>query len=268
MFRLPRLLLTACVLLAARPVAAEKSSDEEAAFIRKNEIKLVVAAENLAHARRVLKLEEQPPDQQVVCFFDTADGALRANHLILRARQDDGEAGESTVKLRAVPEGEALTEQELALPPEQDWTRADGPTLSRALDSDPLETGAVPRVIENGKNVISLFDPQQRALVTARIGDLDWSRLKRYGPIRAEVWKRQLKLDGFKGRVTVEIWHLKDGDRSQEILEISTKAKADSEIEARQIAKSFFHAAKTAGFGDPTGDTKTAKALEFYKPGR
>ncbi len=261
-----QVLRVACAIFAAMPVRAEDPHAEKATFTSKNEIKLVVAAENLAHARGVLMLEGRPAVRQLVCFFDTGNLALEANHLILRARQDDGETGESTVKIRALPDGTALSKQELAIPPEQDWTRAQSPTLSRSLDSGALKIGLVSEVVENGADVIGLFDAQQQALVTARMGNFDWSSLMRYGPVSAKVWKRELKLKGFNGRVTVEIWHLQKDGRSLDVMEVSAKIKAATEDEARGIANNFFAAAKAAGLGVPTGETKTAKVLEFYKP--
>ena len=97
--------------------------------------------ENAEQALAVLKLDEKRAVRQMVCFFDTADGALEAQNLILRARQKDGESGQSTVKVRATDGESELSDAERAIPPEQDWTHENGPTLSRSVDSAPLEKG-------------------------------------------------------------------------------------------------------------------------------
>jgi hypothetical protein len=63
-------------------------------------------------------------------------------------------------------------------------------------------------------------------------------------------------------------WRLEKDGRTLEILEISAKAKADTEEQAQALAKQFFGAAKAAGLGEPSGRTKTKQVLEFFKPGR
>lgn len=244
------------------------SRSEPAVFARKNEIKLYVTPGNVEQALAVLKLDEKLAYRQMVCFFDTADGALEAQSLILRARQKDGGPGESTVKLRAIEGAGELSEVERTIQPEQDWTREDGPTLSRSVDHESIAEDLLAKVVSGERKVVELFNGQQQNLVMARMKDFHWENLRRYGPVEAKVWKQQRKLEGFKEKVTIEIWHLEMGGRKLDVLEVSANAKADTEEQAQALAKQFFGAAKAAGMGEPSGQTKTRKVLEFFKPGR
>ncbi len=263
------LFLSAGSLLGAD---APNPSAERAAAprARKNEIKLYITAASAARALEALKLDEHRAVKQSVCFFDTAEGALEANHLILRARQKASSPGESTVKLRALDGATVLTETERAIVPEQDWTTAAAPTLSRSIDHETLAPGLVPKAATGQAAVTSLFNETQRKLVLARMSNFNWDRLRCYGLIETKVWRQQWKLEGFPEEVTVELWHLRKDGRSEDVLEVSAKAKADTdtEAEARDIARQFFDAAKAAGLGEPAGQTKTKQALEFFKPGR
>lgn len=237
-------------------------------FARKNEIKLFVTAGNTETALKALKLDEKLAVRQVVCFFDTSDWILRANHLILRARQKEGETGESTVKLRVLGGESELSDAERDIQPEQDWANEADPALSRAVDSKPLAMGLVPKVAAGDGEVAVLFDEPQQKLVTARVADFNWADLKRYGPVETQVWLKHRKFDGFQEKVTVELWHLEKDGRKLDILEVSTKVKADTEDEARALAQKFFGAARAAGLGKPSGKTKTQMVLDFFKPGR
>lgn len=261
------LLMSGGIFLGGALLAVEPASPPPV-FARKNEIKLFVTPENAEQALAVLKLDEKRAVRQIVCFFDAADGALEAQSLILRARQKDGEPGQSTVKLRASDSGTELSDVERAIQPEQDWTHENGPTLSRSVDSAPLENGLVPKVAAGEGTVARLFNEEQQRLVMARMENLNWESLRRYGPVEAKVWREQRKLDGFKEKVTVELWHLEKDGRKLDVLEVSANAKADTEEQAKALAKRFFEAAKAAGLGEPTGQTKTKKVLDFFRPGR
>jgi hypothetical protein len=233
----------------------------------KTEIKLYVTAENAAQAIKALDLDEHRAVKELVCFFDTRDGALEANHLILRARQSVGQPGESTVKLRAPARAVDLSEAERAIPAEQDWTNETEPTLSRSVDREGLARGLVAKVASGRAAVEELFDDAQRKLVEARMKEFTWGSLRAYGPVEARVWHQQWKLRGFPEAVTVELWHLRRDGRSQDILEVSAKARAETAAQAQVLARQFFSAAKAAGLGEPAHQTKTRRTLDFFKPG-
>jgi hypothetical protein len=249
-------------------LAAEPQSAPPQIFARKNEIKLFVTPANTEQALAALKLNEAKAVEQMVCFFDTADGAFESQNLILRVRQKGNALGESTVKLRAIEGTTALSDIERSIQPEQDWTHESGSTLSRTVDWDTIETGLAAKVAAGKGEVRQLFNETQQNLLQARMKDFRWESLKRYGPVQARVWREDRKLAGFKEKVTIERWHLEKDGRILELLEVSAKTKADTEEQAQALAKQFFEAAKSAGLGEPSGQTKTKQVLEFFKPGR
>ncbi|MEI6085673.1 MAG: hypothetical protein WCS70_15420 [Verrucomicrobiota bacterium] len=206
--------------------------------------------------------------KSIVCFFDTSDQSLAANNLILRARQRVGQSGESTVKLRARAGDAELSARERLVPPEQDWINDHEPTLSRSLDARPISQGLVKKVAEGDEPISELYNHPQRQLVAARLKDFNWGDLRRYGPVTTEVWSKQVELPGYPEAVTIELWHLQQAGRTQDILEVSIKSKAASDAQAQAQARQFFAAAKAAGLGEPTGQTKTKIVLDFFKPGR
>jgi hypothetical protein len=249
-------------------IAAEPQSASPEVFARKNEIKLFVTPVNTEQALTALKLDGAKAVEQMVCFFDTAEGALESRSLILRVRQKSGALGESTVKLRATRGMMDLSDAERSIQPEQDWTQESGPTLSRSMNWDSIEIGLAAKVAAGQGAVKELFNAQQQNLLEARMKDFPWESLKRYGPVQARVWREDRKLEGFREKVTIERWHLERDGRILELLEVSAKAKADTEEQAQALAKQFFEAAKSAGLGEPSGQTKTRQVLEFFKPGR
>ena len=95
-----------------------------------------------------------------------------------------------------------------------------------------------------------------------------WDSLRRYGPAESRVWRQQWKLHGFPENVTVELWHLAKDGRTQDMLEVSASAKAETEAQAQELAWKFFAAARAAGLGESTGQTKTRMVLDFFQPGR
>lgn len=235
---------------------------------RKTEIKLFVTAANVEQAIKALKLDEHRAVKEIVCFFDTSDGALETSHLILRARQMGDGPGEFTVKLRATEGATELSDAERAIQPEQDWTSENEPTHARSVVRDSLARGLVSRVVAGQLAVAELFNEAQRKLVTARMKGFNMASLRRYGPVEALVWRQQWRLQSFPEKVTVELWHLQKDDQRQDVLEVSANAKAETEDQAQSLARQFFAAARAAGLGEPTGQTKTRKVMDFFKPGR
>jgi hypothetical protein len=256
------------VLIVLATLLGGADAGAGAPLARKNEIKLFVTAANTQQALEALGLDESKSKQRTVCFFDTGERLLAANHLILRARQGKKGRGDSTVKLRAHENDTALSEAERNIQPEQDWTNENEPTHSRSLDNKSLAKGLVSEVISGRLPASALFSQQQHDLVTGRIMDFDWSGLRLYGPVDVMVWRQQWKLDGFPEDVTVELWQMQKEGKLLDILEVSTKVRADTDEQARELARRFFAAARAAGLGEPTGQTKTQMTLDFFQPGR
>jgi len=239
---------------------------QAAAASRKAEFKLLVPAADTARALQVLKLDPQRAVTAIICYFDTPDGVLDAQHLILRARQQGEGNGESTVKLRAAEGRTALSDAERAIPSEQDWVDETGATFSRSLDNASLAKDLVSKVAAGQVPVVELFTAAQRQLITVRVPDLKWERLHCFGPVKAEIWGQQAQLPGFPSAATIELWHLQKPDQKLDLLEISAKAKPKSAPQAQALAKQFYAAAKAAGLGDPAGQTKTRTVVDFFQP--
>jgi hypothetical protein len=232
------------------------------------EIKLLVPADKVTQATKILELDSRPSVKQIICFFDTTDGALEARGLILRARQKTGSPGDSTVKLRTTGDTGELSKLEQSIKPEADWTRETDPSTSRSVDNPALPDGLVRKVAQGGAGAKKLFNKEQRRLVEARIKDFNWGGLRCYGPIQAEVWEQSFKLKIFPDAVTVERWHMTKETRTLDILEVSAKARVQTAAEGKELVKQFFKATEEAGLGSPGGRSKTQIVLDFFKPGR
>jgi hypothetical protein len=235
--------------------------------LRQNEIKFQVAPAKVSAALKTLHLDPNAATPRDTCFFDTADGALAARDLILRVRQTVGKSGDSMVKIRTTGATAKLSKAEQAIPPEQDWTGESEPAISRSVDRNLADDELLGRVLAGKAPVRQLFNKQQQALVTGRIAGFKFESLKRHGPFKTRTWKKLSNLDGFAGQLTVELWHLEKAGRSEQILELSTKATTGTDAQARVVAKRFFAAAKAAGMGKPDSRTKTRRVIEFYQPG-
>jgi hypothetical protein len=240
----------------------------QAGVVRKNEFKLLVTTVDTATALKVLRLERQYAEKEIVYFFDTSDKILQARHMTLRARQPAGRSGDSTVKLRALAGTLELSDAERELQPEQDWTDESRPSEARSLSRKHIKKGLVGSVGSGTAPMTELFTDTQRQLMKARVPDVAWDNLKSFGPINAEVWSRQAQLAGFATPVTVELWHLRQQGRSQEILEVSAKVRAQTDVEAQAQARQFFAAAKAVGLGEPDGQTKTQLVMDFFSTER
>ena len=231
------------------------------------EIKLLVRADKMTEATKILELAARPAIKQIVCFFDTTNGTLAARGLILRARQRAGSPGDSTVKMRTTGDTGELSKLEQSIKPETDWTRETDPSTSRSMDNSALPDGLVRQVAQGGAVAKKLFKKEQRRLVEARIKDFDWGGLKCYGPIQAEVWEQSFKLKIFPDAVTVERWHMTKETRTLDILEVSAKARVQTAAEGKELVKQFYKATEEAGLGRPGGRSKTQIVLDFFKPG-
>lgn len=261
------LMLAGLALTAAQahPASAAEAAVATESVRERSELKLVVPADRVPAAIATLRLAEKTPAPLDVVFFDTKDAALQAKNLILRIRHKAGTPGDSTVKIRTTAGEGTLSDVEQAIPPEFDWISADAPSVSRSLNHK-LPPDQYNAVLSGGASPATLFSGKQRRLVEARIPAFPWTELYAHGPVQAEVWDRQCKLKGFPKPVTVEHWNLKKGEQTAEILEVSVKVTASSEAEAKALATVFFQAAEAAGFGRPSGQSKTQIVLNFFRP--
>jgi CYTH domain len=251
-----------CFVLAGLGFIASAPAKKSAGD--RSEVKLVIQAERAAAAAATLGLAEKTPAPLEVLFFDTKDAALQARHLILRVRHKAGTPGESTVKLRMTSGEDALSQDEESIPAEAEWTNADVPLMSRALNYK-IPPDQYNAVLHSGASAETLFSGKQRRLVESRLPNFSWPSLVAHGPVQGEVWDRQCQLKGFPIAISVERWHMQKDGKNAEILEISAKVKSGSEADAKEMASSFFQAAEAAGFGPPNSLTKTQVVLDFFR---
>jgi hypothetical protein len=169
-----------------------------------------------------------------------------------------------TVKLRSSAGAIALSEEERALPIENDWTNEHQPAEARSL-TETVADNLVDSVGSGSSPVAELFTDAQRQLVEMQVPGVAWNDLKRYGPIETRVWKKEV-LKGFKEPVTIELWQLQQNGRTKELLEVSTKAKTATNDRAQELASQFFAEAKAVGLGQPDNQTKTQQVLDFFHP--
>jgi hypothetical protein len=255
-------------LFAAACVSRHPGSDAPSPPSGKIEIKLLVPADKVAGAARMLKLDAKPGVKEQVFFFDTTNYVLDAHNLILRARQKAGHPADSTVKYRTKSTADKLSDAEKHISPEEDWSSETAPAISRSLDWDRLPDGLLGEVDRGRWTVDRLFDGAQRQMVEARMTNFKWQALRRFGPIQAELWDDQFKLEDFPEAVTVERWHIERGSQTLEILELSAKARPKTNADAKRLADEFFRSAEKAGLGRPGGQSKTTLIFDFFKPGR
>lgn len=238
--------------------------------VLKAEIKWTVPAENIPNAMEVLKLKMDDAKKEEVWFFDTKDQELRSkHHLVLRARRNEKKETDSTVKLRLTDAAGAAGTASEGGKVELDWGEV-VQNLSRSENAEGDDLPDLDKVIEGTESIEKLFPKDgQKSLLAPAQPDLDWSKLKRYGPVEALEWKNK---DGKPPKVqfaaypkaSVELWHLKKGDKQRSILEISIKTEGTRE-EIEQQAVAFFAAVKKAVLSD---STKTKAVLEFFAPGK
>lgn len=254
--------LMLALLFGFNSLSAENHKEERV----NNEFKLLVTSLNSNATLKLLKLNRLTAKMEVVYYFDTQDKQLQSQNLILRARQIEDQTGDSTVKIRVSAEALKWSDQELALPPEQDWITKVAPTIARSLSRKDLEICMFNNVASGSMQVSTLFTEPQRQLVETRMLDFDWANLKRFGPVQAEVWTRQAILPGFDQAITVELWRMQQDDRYQEILEVSAKVRTENNMQAKLLAIQFFSAAKSLGLGEPDDQSKTKLVMDFFKP--
>lgn len=209
---------------------------------------------------------------QRVCYFDTAPagenakGALDKAGIILRAREKADDDDDSTLKLRGA-EGATVTGAIAnSLEIEQDWTSPSKINFSRSQDDKKVKEGRFEEVMSGSKKPKSLFEKQVPLMEEQNKG-FDWGSLKRYGPLKAQLWKK-VPLEGFDRKVTVEKWFLeKEGAPARTLLEISAKVKGASKEEISIKAEAFYKAALKFETGESPAASKTSLVLDYFKPG-
>jgi hypothetical protein len=196
--------------------------------IEKVEFKVTVLETDESEVRRMLAATTPVP--RAVYFYDTADLVLfKENDLVLRARVTDGNE-QSTVKLRpvtlpVVPPWSEDPKVEI----EADVVGDDEPTTSAKRDDTP-NPGEIEQVAQNTRKLSKLFNKAQEALIAPALPDkTSLDDLTPLGPIDALKW--ELQPDGFRYKLEVEEWTVKNGPH---FIELSIKVDRDEADTAQQ----------------------------------
>ncbi len=237
------------------------------------EIKLLIACDKLADAKKILEVKTDTPADVRVCFFDTSKTLLDASKVIVRARLEAKADGKKdvTVKLRGAKTPPAGFE---SLKSEADWV---GPNLlkdvkpSFEVKQEDLNETPLKEVLDGKLNVGEILSDEQKKFAQACLDAgqpaLAWGDMRRYGEI--QVWKSKHTVGKLKKKVTVELWRLERPEKGDlELLEISVKTEKDDPRSVSEIAAEFYQEALDAGLGEATGASKTQKVIEYYKPGK
>lgn len=212
--------------------------------IKKVEFKVTARPEDEAAVQDLLRRHPVDRVRRKVYFYDTPALALSAEHLFLRARVTEGEADDSTVKLRPLPLPD--------IPAAWSAARIELDVVGRKrVPSAKLDGQPARGQIEKGKPS-KLFDKAQEALLPngTKLNDLAV-----LGPVDARKW--ELQPDSFPHELAVEEWSLPDGSR---FFELSFKVDPGEAPAAQRAFKTFL--GDLGIKGDPVA--KTPRVLKFF----
>ena len=222
------------------------------------EVKVTVIERHEAVVFRKLGLERKHGEPRRIFFFDTPKLELYTHGVALRARELDGDACDSTVKIRPV-EPDRVTGK---------WHKLDGFKLeadvvgAKVIRSASYTVAQKPKEIDEvasgARPIAKLFSSEQEEF----LGEMapvrvDFARLVALGPVAALRWK--FRNEGLPYDLCVEEWRLPD---RSDVIEVSIKV-APPEAAAAQAALDGFLA--ELGIAQETRQqTKTRTALEYF----
>jgi len=235
--------------------ACAKAKPEE----KEVEVKCLVPDEKIAEICAKLGLGSKGPLLRVVCFFDTASLGLFQHDpkLILRSRYEPAETDktETTVKVRGGNvEGEDVK-------CEYDKVVGKPRTESCSVDSKKQELAEI-KAANLGTDIEKIFSKEQEAVAKAAFGQLEWDKIKPYGPVEGvQVWKK-IEFQGGPS-MTVERWDLpaRPGKAAKVIFEVSAKVPEPDEAKTEKWITDFVGASEGP---DAESESKTKIVLEHF----
>lgn len=248
--------------MSADTKAAERAAfDQSTEGTERVEIKVTVLDQEQETAARVLGLDTAKAEGRNIYFFDTPGLELYQAGVVLRARHIEGEAHDSTVKIRPV-DPRAIDEA---------WLEEEGFKLEADAVGDKVVRSAsltaeqgtdeIQQVAWGKRAISKLFSPaQERFLAAMYPKPVDLDRLSVLGPIPA--LRQTISSACLAYKVTAEAWRLTD---RVWIVELSIKCPREEAAVARKVFDGFL-----LGFGiDPHGaqETKTKRALTSLAKG-
>src|SRR4051794_3023298 len=226
--------------------------------IQKVEFKTTAVPADDDKVKQLVDAHGGPRLDRKIYFYDTPDLELSKLHVFLRARENDGNDNDSTVKLRPITlpavepawEGFEDTRVELDVVGEKHVPSAklDGKPKKDKIDN-----------VRDGGPVKSLFSDEQEGLIALLAQGIALSDLAVLGPIKAHKWDLA-GLDPFTHELSIEEWRCPDG--GPHFFELSFKVGRD---EAGTAHADFVALLERLGIESPAEqDAKTQKVLEFF----
>jgi hypothetical protein len=222
------------------------------------EIKLTVAESDFGSAVDALDLDPLDARMRQVVFFDTPDLALYSSGIVVRARRSQGGGGDTVVKLRPLPSGVGLREDQRprGLVVEVD-AMPGGFVCSGSLKATTTAT-EVRRVVRGQAKVGSLFSKSQKAFLRQHArADLKVNELSVLGPITT--LKLRFEPQRLGRPMVAELWLYPDGTK---ILELSTKSAPSQAFQVAAEARVYL-AERGVGM-NAEQQTKTIRALRYF----
>jgi hypothetical protein len=222
------------------------------------ELKLTIPQEMRFSVAQALGVDPLDGRLRQIFFFDTPDLRLDASGVVVRARRTQDRPDDSVVKLRPVVpsdlDAELREREEFGV----EVDAMPGGFVCSASFKHKLDE---PRVREIGLEqapISKAFSKHQRRFFAEHAPDgLELDDLSILGPI--PIIKVKFTPDGFKRRLTGELWNYPDGSQ---IAELSTKCEPG---EGFQVAAELRGLLSERGI-DIGGEqqTKTRAALEYF----
>jgi hypothetical protein len=234
-------------------VSAKNKPDEPTV-----EIKCLLSEEKAVEFSKKVDLGSKVPLTRVVCFFDTESLSLFQHEpkVIFRSRYDSSNDTDTTVKVR---DGKARGKDVQC---EFDEVVGEKRIMSCSVTNTKQDKTEIKKA-NAGKDVKKIFSKQQEATLEGVFGNVDWHKLRPYGPVKGiKVWKK-IKLPGGPP-LTVERWKLpaRSGKPAQVLFEVSAKVPL---AEEPKVSKWI---AGLVGFSEngnnQQSETKTRTVLEHF----
>lgn len=232
--------------------------DAETEGAKRVEIKVTVARDEEPIAIKALSLDMAKAEGRNIYFFDTPQLDLYKAGVVLRAREIEGAADDSTVKIRPVDPH--------TLDPA--WSRIEGFKVEADAVGEKVVLSAsftaeqgkdeIQQVCWKKRPISKLFSPdQERFLATHYPKALNLDALAILGPIPA--LRQDIEHSSMTYKFCVEAWRLPDASN---LVELSIKCARKEAAVARKVFEGFI-----AGLGvNPHGsqESKTKRALTFF----
>ena len=236
-----------CVEAFLHPVHA--AEDERA------EIKLLVQADKIGEARRLLNLTDAPGKHHKIYLVETPHFDLNKFGLILQLRAEANDWMEVTVKFNPKDSSRPINDEwQGKLEKEPEWLVGKGQTVWYSLKQN---LGGAERINHPDENLDILFTDEQKTLFTQVVNhQTNIAELHALGPIAADIW--EWSEEAADDKISAELWTF----GNKQLLELSRKANTAN---LKAEADKFEQALKRKGIeveSDP--EDRTRKALAYY----